>query len=514
MTNAKIRVRFAPSPTGPLHIGGLRTAFFNFLFAKKNQGDFVLRIEDTDLKRFNTQAEKYIIDSLKWCGLNPDESPQVNGQYGPYRQSERLDIYKKYIKKLLENGHAYLAFDTPEELEKNRIISQKKNQAFSYNSSNRLKLRNSLSLSYNEVDDLIKNKTPHVIRFKIPKNKNIEIVDLIRGRIEVNSNTLDDKVLFKADGYPTYHFANVVDDYLMKISHVIRGEEWLPSLPLHVLLYKAFNWEINMPKFAHLPLILNPSGKGKLSKRDGAKLGFPVYPLKWYDENERIYIEGYKEKGILPQALLNMLVLLGWNPGIEKEFFSLDELIKEFDLKRVKKSGARFNPDKIIFFNHRHLQHYPIEKIALNLKHKLEEAGIDTNIEYVKKVCLLVKDRMNFLNDFYENTLYFFKSPNMFDEKVFNKNINKEVFFNLQKMKEIFSNISEFTTINIEKKLKTWIQSSNLGFGKIMNPLRLAIVGELKGPHLFDIIELIGKEETLSRINYFEKKIKSHMNDS
>tara|TARA_R110002051_G_scaffold127250_2_gene200938 strand:+ start:11766 stop:13268 length:1503 start_codon:yes stop_codon:yes gene_type:complete len=489
----KVRVRFAPSPTGPLHIGGVRTALFNYLFAKKNGGDFILRIEDTDQNRYVEGAEKYIIDSLNWCNIPFDEGPGKEGSFGPYRQSERKHIYKKYADLLIEKGKAYYAFDTSDKLDSHRKDHEEKGKTFIYNWHNRLKLENSLSMSTEEVQSRIASGEDYVIRFLTPQDEKLELNDSIRGKIVIDTNVLDDKVLYKNDGMPTYHLANIVDDHLMEITHVIRGEEWLPSLPLHYQLYEAFEWEA--PEFAHLPLIMKPIGKGKLSKRDGEKLGFPVFPLSWNDSM------GYKETGYFPEAVINFLALLGWNPGTEKELFSLDELIKEFSLERVHKSGARFDPEKTKWYN----QHYLQEKNNQDLIPSFQNVLIDNNIEnkddnVLEKIIGLIKERATFVSDFWELSHYFFIAPSTYDEKAIKKQWKEDTAELLLKLISVLNSLEDFTSINTEKYVKNWIAENNLSFGKIMPPLRLVIVGELKGPHIFDILEVIGKQETINRI--------------
>ncbi len=508
--NANVRVRFAPSPTGPLHIGGLRTALFNYLFAKKHNGTFVLRIEDTDQTRYVANTEKYIIDTLEWCNIPFDEGTGKNEKYGPYRQSGRKHLYKQYADILIEKGWAYYAFDTSEELDFHRKNHEKKGKTFIYNWHNRQKLNNSLSLPSDEVTDRLEAGEKYVIRFKTPQDETLIMEDKIRGEIKIDTNTLDDKVLFKSDGIPTYHLANIVDDYLMKISHVIRGEEWLPSMPLHILLYKAFGWKA--PKFAHLPLILKPVGKGKLSKRDGDKLGFPVFPLAYTSEQTGDVLRGYKEDGYFADAFINMLALLGWNPGTEQEIFSLEELTDTFDLSRVSKSGAKFNPNKTVWFNHQYLQtrttgeltklYLPFlkEKLA-DMSSKYKMSGFNINdTEYIAKVISLIKERANFVQDFWELSSFFFVYPTEYDMKALKKNWKSETNLLMSELIKIINEIEDFSSQNIETIIKKWIATKEIGFGKVMQPLRLSLVGALKGPHLFDIIELIGKENTICRI--------------
>ena len=491
--STKVRVRFAPSPTGPLHIGGVRTALFNYLFAKKHNGDFILRIEDTDQNRYVEGAEQYIIDSLNWCNIPYDEGPGKEGSVGPYRQSERKELYKKYADDLLASGNAYYAFDTTEALDEQRKTLESEGKTFIYNWHNREQLQNSLSLTEEEVQSKLASGEDYVIRFKAPKNEKLALKDIIRGEIEIDTNILDDKVLFKSDGMPTYHLANIVDDHLMNITHVIRGEEWLPSLALHTLLYKAFGWEA--PEFAHLPLIMKPVGKGKLSKRDGEKLGFPVFPLTW---NESV---GYKEDGYFPEAVVNFLALLGWNPGTDQELFTLEELIQAFSLERVNKSGARFDPDKTKWYNQHYLQEADDAKLAVSYAEILEGKGITTDLSYITRVVTLIKERAVFVKDFWELSDYFFTTPTTYAEKAVKKQWKEDTPTILKEVASILENVSDFTSTATETAVKGWITQQELSFGKVMPPLRLVLVGDMKGPHIFDIIELIGKEETLSRIN-------------
>ena len=490
-----VRVRFAPSPTGPLHIGGVRTALFNYLFAKKNSGTFILRIEDTDQNRFVPGAEDYIVEALNWCGIPYDEGPDKNGGFGPYRQSERKHLYGAYAQKLVLSGDAYYAFDTTEALDSHRQNHEAKGKTFIYNWHNRLKLDNSLCLSQDEVQSRINSGEDYVVRFKVPQDKTLVLHDVIRGKINIDTNTLDDKILFKSDGMPTYHLANIVDDHLMEISHVIRGEEWLPSLALHQLLYDAFGW--NAPQFAHLPLIMKPIGKGKLSKRDGEKGGFPVFPLQW---NDAI---GYRETGFFPEAVINFLALLGWNPGTEQEIFSLSELVEAFTLERVNKSGARFDPEKTKWYNHQYLQRKPLEEITSIFIQ--EQGGNYPQINqkgklYTQKAIALVKKRAHFTAELWELVSYFFVAPAQYNEKAIRKQFKEDTLQNLKDVHHLLEPLSTFTSKKVEDEVKTWINQNERSFGKVMGPLRLSLVGDLKGPHLFDIIEMIGKEETLLRI--------------
>ncbi len=509
--NKKVRIRFAPSPTGPLHIGGVRTALFNYLFAKKHHGDFLLRIEDTDQTRYVKGAEEYIMKSLEWCGIKIDEGIKEGGNFGPYRQSERRDIYKEHIKTLLNNGSAYYAFDTPDELDAmRRRLEESGSSVRQYNRFTRGEMKNSFTLSEDEVWAKIEKGDTFVIRFNIPENEEIIVNDIIRGEVKVNSSQLDDKVLFKSDGLPTYHFANVVDDRLMNISHVIRGEEWLPSLPLHVLLYRAFGWENEMPQFAHLPLILKPEGKGKLSKRDGDRLGFPVFPLNWKDPETGEIFSGYKESGYLPDAFINMLALLGWSPENDKEILSLNEMIKEFDIHKVHKSGARFSPEKTKWFNQQYIINTPNDKLTDLLLPETEKKFPDVDVLYVEKVVGLVKERMHLLTDFFEQASFFFQTPKEYNPKVVKKRWKEDTPEILKQIYDILKEIPEirFTSEHTEHIVKTYIEKNELNFGKVLNPLRLVLTGTGGGPHLFDIISALDKEETLLRIEKGLKEIK------
>lgn len=492
-----VRVRFAPSPTGPLHIGGVRTALFNYLFAKKHQGTFILRIEDTDQNRYVEGAEQYIIDSLNWCGIPFDEGPGKNEKFGPYRQSERKAIYKKYAEKLIVSGHAYYAFDTAETLDFHRKDHEEKGKTFIYNWHNRLKLSNSLSLSAEETKAKLDAGEDYVIRFKSPQDETLHLKDIIRGDIQIDTNILDDKVLFKSDGMPTYHLANIVDDHLMEITHVIRGEEWLPSLALHYQLYNAFGWQA--PEFAHLPLILKPTGTGKLSKRDGDKMGFPVFPMQWEDPQTHEISRGYKEDGYFPEAMINFLAFLGWNPGTEQEIFSLEELVNAFDLSRVNKSGARFDPDKIKWFNHHYMQEQLDLELAETFMSQYSQLE-DIDINYIALVIGLVKERATFVSDLWDLSFYFFKAPKMYDEKAKQKAINEGTKELMLELITIIQQVNDFTTENLQTDIKAWITDKNIGFGKVMMPLRLALVGALQGPDVFEIMYMIGKVETVERI--------------
>ena len=509
----KVRVRFAPSPTGPLHIGGVRTALFNYLFAKKHNGTFILRIEDTDQSRYVASAENYIIESLNWLNILFDEGPGIGGDLGPYRQSERKDIYKKYIADLVTSGNAYYAFDTSKKLNFHRKDHEAKGKTFIYNWHNRLKLDNSLSLNVDEVQQRIDSGEKYVIRFKSPENETIILNDTIRGDIKIDTNVLDDKILFKSDGMPTYHLANIVDDHLMEITHVIRGEEWLPSLALHVLLYRAFGWKA--PEFAHLPLILKPEGKGKLSKRDGDKLGFPVFPLEWKQDDK--VSRGYKEDGYFPEAVVNMLALLGWNEGdgSEKEIYSLEELVAVFSFEHVSKAGAKFNPDKAKWFNQQYLQKKSDEELAelfipvianeMKQSHNSKRLPRQSflpprNDKYIQKVIFLIKERATFVTDFWDLSYFFFEAPISFDEKASRKAWKPETSPLMLEFIEVIKILDGFSSQNIETVVKEWITTKEIGFGKVMQPLRLSLVGAMKGPHLFDIMDLIGKKETIQRI--------------
>ena len=499
-----VRVRFAPSPTGPLHIGGVRTALFNYLFAKKHNGSIVLRIEDTDKNRTVEGAEQYIIDALDWCGIGFDESPKKNGKYGPYRQSERKSIYLKHINYLLDKGSAYYAFDSAEALNNERKNHEEKGKTFIYNWHNRTKGRliNSLVLSKDEVDKKISSGEPYVIRFKSPNEKEVLLSDIVRGEISIDSKTLDDKILYKSDGMPTYHLANVVDDHLMEISHVIRGEEWLPSLALHKLLYDAFGWE--PPKFAHLPLILKPKGKGKLSKRDGDKLGFPVFPLEW--KNNGSYSIGFKESGYMPEALINFLSFLGWNPGTEEEIFDMENLINCFSLSKINKAGARFDTEKIKWFNQHYISNEKNSVLANFLVSNHSELK-SINKERIAQVVGLIKDRANLLTDLWPLSCYFFVAPLKYDEKGINKAWKAESGKIMSSFAEILIDFDDSSPDCLRKNFESWVKTKNFGFGSVIMPLRLAIVGALKGADIFDIIHSIGKNETVSRIKRLKDQV-------
>lgn len=501
----RVRVRFAPSPTGPLHIGGVRTALYNYLFAKKQGGDFILRIEDTDSNRFVPGAEAYIIEALEWLGLQFDEGTHIGGKYGPYRQSDRKEIYKEHVDMLLNKGLAYIAFDTPEELEAKRTeISN-----FQYDASTRMMMRNSLSMPQEQVSNLINEGEQYVVRFKIEPNEDIIVKDVIRGEVKINSSVLDDKVLYKSvDQLPTYHLANIVDDHLMEITHVIRGEEWLPSAPLHVLLYRAFGWEDTQPEFAHLPLLLKPDGKGKLSKRDGDRLGFPVFPLEWKDPASGEISSGYRESGYLPHAVVNFLALLGWNPGNDQEIISMDELIDLFSLEKCSKSGAKFDYEKGKWFNHIYIQKEPIENIVDMFKATLAEHEVTAGDQYIQKVVLMVRERVSFVKDIWKEASFFFVAPESYDEKVVKKRWKPETALHLTELTNLIGEIEDLEASNQEQIVKDWIQANEYGLGAILPVFRLAIVGELAGPDLFEITETIGKKETISRLKTAVDKLK------
>ena len=490
-----IRVRFAPSPTGPLHIGGVRTALFNYLFAKKNNGIFFLRIEDTDQNRFVPGAEEYIMEALQWLGISPDETIGKNEKFGPYKQSERKHLYKKYVDELINSGNAYYAFDTAEALDFHRKQHEEQGKTFIYNWHNREKLDTSLKISAADAEKRIANGEEYVIRFKTPVNETLNLQDIIRGEVKFETNLLDDKVLFKSDGMPTYHLANIVDDHLMETSHVIRGEEWLPSMPLHVLLYRAFGWEA--PEFAHLPLIMKPVGNGKLSKRDGDKMGFPVFPLDW--KTAEGVSSGYREKGFFPEAVVNFLALLGWNDGTEQELFSLEELVQKFDLSKVHKAGAKFDPEKNKWFNHQYLVKKNDEDLATVFAPIVAGKGFVVSKDVLEKIVSLIKERASFVSEFWEMSDFFFVSPTSYDEKA-KKNWKEETPALMQELISILREITDFTAANIETIVKNWMTTNEIGMGKVMQPFRLSLVGALKGPHLFDIVELIGKEKTIKRI--------------
>ena len=504
----KVRVRFAPSPTGPLHIGGVRTALFNYLFALGQKGDFILRIEDTDQTRFVPGAEEYIMESLKLCGLHYTEGPDVGGPFAPYRQSERKAIYGPYADALINSGNAYYAFDEPEALDKLRKQYESEGKTFQYDAVTRQHMHNSLAISPAETSRLIKSGAHYVIRFRMPENGEVKANDLIRGEVTFHTNLLDDKVLVKADGLPTYHLAHLVDDYLMKITHVIRGEEWLPSFPLHVLLYRAFGWEDVMPQFAHLPLILKPGGQGKLSKRDGDKLGFPVFPLQWTDPFSGEVSAGYREAGYFPEAMINMLAFLGWNPGTEQELFSKEQLAEVFSLDRVGKSGSRFDPEKARWYNQQYLKNKSDEELAALCMPFLEKRGFRKEAVYVAKIVGLVKERMIFPQDLPEQALYFFDSPGHYDPQMQKKVWKEDTPAIMMQVKDILQNKTDFSSGPLEAAVKQFVEGKGLGIGKVLAPLRLLIVGSGMGPHLFDILETIGREETMMRIEIGLEKLR------
>ncbi len=506
MADKKVRVRFAPSPTGPLHIGGVRTCLYNYLFAKKNGGDLLLRIEDTDSQRFVPGAEDYIIEAFKWLGITFDEGVGVGGENGPYRQSERREIYKVYVRQLLDANLAYYAFDTPDELETKR----KEIPNFQYDSHTRMNCINSLTLPKEEVEKRIANGEKYVVRIKIEPNEDIEVDDMVRGKVVINSNILDDKVLYKAaDELPTYHLANIVDDHLMGITHVIRGEEWLPSAPLHVLLYRFLGWADTMPRFAHLPLLLKPEGNGKLSKRDGDRLGFPVFPLQWTDPHTGAISSGYRESGYLPEAVVNFLALLGWNPGTDQELFSMDELIQLFSIDRVSKSGARFNYEKGIWFNHEYLIKKSDEEVANMFIPILKEKGYECDFKKLTYIVSLVKERISFPKDLWEQTNFFFEAPTSYDEKSLKKRWKPESPQYLTELVEVLKGIDDFSkTEENEKLVLDWVAQKGYNLGTMMNSFRITLVGAAKGPHIFNIIDILGKEETLARVAHALNEIK------
>ena len=497
MSERKVRVRFAPSPTGALHIGGVRTALYNYLFARKHGGDLVFRIEDTDSNRFVPGAEEYIIESFQWLGIKFDEGVSFGGNYGPYRQSERRDIYKKYVQQLLDADKAYIAFDTPAELEQKRSEVQN----FQYDAHTRMQMRNSLTMSAEEVQQAIADGEQYVVRFKVEPGREVHVCDMIRGEVVIKSDIIDDKVLYKsADELPTYHLANIVDDHLMEISHVIRGEEWLPSAPLHVLLYEAFSWADTMPTFAHLPLLLKPEGKGKLSKRDGDRLGFPVFPLEWHDPKTGEVSSGYRESGYFPEAVLNFLALLGWNPGTEQELFSLDELVEAFDISRCSKAGAKFDYQKGIWFNHEYMLKKSNEEIANLFAPIVANNGIDESMERITAVVGMMKDRVNFVKELWPLCSFFFIPPTTYDEKTVKKRWKEDSPRVMSELAAVLEGLSDFSLENQEKVVHAWIEAKGYKLGNVMNAWRLALVGEGKGPGMFDISAFLGKEETLRRM--------------
>ena len=498
MAERRVRVRFAPSPTGPLHIGGVRTALYNYLFAKQHGGDLVFRIEDTDSHRFVPGAEEYILESFKWLGIKFDEGVSFGGDKGPYRQSERREIYKKYVKILLDSGKAYIAFDKPEELEAKR----KAIPNFQYDASTRMTLRNSLTMPADEVNQLMEQGEQYVVRFKIEPGEEVHVHDLIRGEVVIKSDILDDKVLYKsADELPTYHLANIVDDHLMEITHVIRGEEWLPSAPLHVLLYRAFGWESTMPQFAHLPLLLKPEGKGKLSKRDGDRLGFPVFPLEWHDPKTGEVSSGYRESGYFPEAVVNFLALLGWNPGTEQEIFSLDELVKAFDITKCSKSGAKFDYKKGIWFNHEYILRKSDDEIARLFAPIVANNGVETTLDRVRQVVHMMKDRVDFVKELWPLCSFFFIAPTSYDEKTVRKRWKEYSAKQMTELAQVLADIDDFSLENQEKVVMKWVEDKGYKLGDVMNAFRLALVGIGKGPGMFDISAFLGKDETLARLH-------------
>lgn len=497
MAESKVRVRFAPSPTGALHIGGVRTALYNYLFARQHGGDLVFRIEDTDTHRFVPGAEEYILDSFKWLGIKFDEGVSFGGEHGPYRQSERRDIYKKYVKQLLDMGQAYIAFDTPDELESKR----KEIQNFQYDASTRLQMHNSLTMSKEDVDNLIAKGEQYVVRFKIEPGEAVHVNDLIRGDVRIMSDIIDDKVLYKsADELPTYHLANIVDDHLMEITHVIRGEEWLPSAPLHVLLYRAFGWQDTMPQFAHLPLLLKPDGKGKLSKRDGDRLGFPVFPLEWHDPKTGEVSRGYREDGYFPEAVINFLALLGWNPGTEQEMMSMDELVKLFDITKCNKAGAKFDYVKGTWFNHEYMLQKSDEEVAALFAPIVKDHGVEESLERITKVVGLMKSRVNFVKELWPLCSFFFEAPTEYDEKTIRKRWKENSAQVMTELVDVLEGIDDFSIEGQEPIVEKWIEEKEYKLGDVMNAFRLTLVGEGKGPGMFDISAFLGKAETLKRL--------------
>ncbi|MDQ7736707.1 glutamate--tRNA ligase [Prevotella corporis] len=498
MSERKVRVRFAPSPTGPLHIGGVRTALYNYLFARQHGGELVFRIEDTDSHRYVPGAEEYILESFKWLGIKFDEGVSFGGNHGPYRQSERREIYRKYVDILLSSGKAYVAFDTPEELEAKR----KEIDNFQYDSHTRMQMRNSLTLSKEEVDQLMDDGQQYVVRFKVESGMDVHVDDMIRGDVCIKSDILDDKVLYKsADELPTYHLANIVDDHLMEISHVIRGEEWLPSAPLHVLLYRAFGWEDTMPRFAHLPLLLKPEGKGKLSKRDGDRLGFPVFPLEWEDPKTEEISSGFRESGYFPEAVINFLALLGWNPGTEQELFTLDELVQVFDITKCSRSGAKFDYQKGIWFNHEYILKKSDAEIAKQFAPIVANNGVDATMERVQTVVHLMKDRVNFVQELWPLCSFFFIAPTEYDEKTVKKRWKDYSGQQMAELSKVLGDIEDFSIEGQEPIVMKWVEDKGYKLGDVMNAFRLALVGIGKGPGMFDISSFLGKEETLRRLH-------------
>ncbi len=498
--NKRVRVRFAPSPTGPLHMGGVRTALYNYLFAKKHGGDFLLRIEDTDQNRFVPGAEQYIVDSLAWCGISPTEGFSVGGPHGPYRQSERKEMYRQYAETLIASGHAYYAFDTPEDLENIRNLAKEAgNVNWQYNYITRASMKNSLTLPAEEVEKRLANGDHYVVRMKMPRNTEVKFEDIIRGWVSVNTNNLDDKVLFKSDGMPTYHLANIVDDHLMEITHAIRGEEWLPSAPLHVMIYEAFGWEA--PRFAHLPLLLRPDGNGKLSKRDGDRLGFPVFALNWENEETGETASGYREAGFFPEAFINMLAFLGWNPGTDQEIFSLDQLAASFSLEKVSKSGARFDYEKAKWFNQQFLRLQTDAQLAALVRPLVDAAGFVVDDEKLLKIVALVKERAVFAKDIFTEGAFLFAAPEKYDADMVAKKWNAESAGYVKQVREIFATLPDFSAATTETAFKAFLESNALGFGKVAPQMRIAVTGVAMGPGMFDIFEILGKDEVLARID-------------
>ncbi len=497
MEERRVRVRFAPSPTGALHIGGVRTALYNYLFAKQHGGDLIFRIEDTDSSRFVPGAEEYIIESFRWLGIKFDEGVSFGGKYGPYRQSERRHIYKKYVDQLLADGKAYIAFDTPEELEAKR--AEIKN--FQYDAHTRGMMRNSLTLSKEEVDELIADGQQYVVRFMVTPGEEVHVHDMIRGEVVIKSDILDDKVLYKsADELPTYHLANIVDDHLMEVSHVIRGEEWLPSAPLHVLLYRAFGWEDTMPAFAHLPLLLKPDGKGKLSKRDGDRLGFPVFPLEWHDPKTGEVSNGFREQGYFPEAVINFLALLGWNPGTEQEIFTLDQLVEQFDISKCSKAGAKFDFQKAVWFNHEYILMKSDDEITELFAPIVTGNGVEESMERVRQVVHMMKDRVSFVKELWPLCSFFFIPPTEYDEKTVRKRWKEDSAVVMDQLATVLEGIDDFSVENQEKIVFAWVEGMGYKLGDVMNAFRLALVGIGKGPGMFDISAFLGKKETLARL--------------
>ncbi len=511
MSAQAVRVRFAPSPTGPLHMGGVRTALYNYLFARKHQGSFVLRIEDTDQTRYVPGAEEYIQEALSWCGIAPDEGPQKGGDYGPYRQSERKHLYRQYADQLVEAGYAYYAFDTSEELEEMRSMAKKAGTPnWQYNHVTRGRMKNSLTLAASDTEKRINDGDPYVIRIKLPRNEEVKFYDIVRGWVRVNTNNMDDKVLFKGDGMPTYHLANIVDDHLMGITHVIRGEEWLPSAPLHIMLYRYLGWEESRPSMAHLPLLLKPDGNGKLSKRDGDRLGFPVFPLEWKTPANDEVFSGYREQGYLPEAFLNMLAFLGWNPGTEQEIFSKQELIDAFSLEKVNKAGARYDHDKTRWFNQQYLRQQPLPVLADQLRQEAQSQGYDLTEQKAQQMTELLLDRAVFPSDLLKEGQFLLEPPETYDEKTTRKKWNSQARQHIENLRERFAQLDAFEASLLEERFKTYLQEQETGFGKVGPGLRLALTGKGMGPSLFAIMAILGKPETLARLDKALEKLPAH----